>query len=91
MQKRFEWLPLLCESMLLSQLALAIGLVLAGALQAAGDTKLRARCIVRLLGCGYSVVGIYILGIYFHMGITGIRIAIALDIHITCDIPNLEI
>ncbi|UAL54344.1 MULTISPECIES: hypothetical protein [Metabacillus] len=82
-------MPLLCESMLLSQLALAIGLVLAGALQAAGDTK--GTMYRRLLGCGYRVVGIYILGIYSHMGIAEIWIAIALDIHNTCDIPNLEI
>lgn len=62
-----------------AQPALAIGLVLAGALQGAGDTKspMYSTAIGMWL---IRVVGIYILGIYFHMGIAGIWIAIALDI-----------
>lgn len=62
-----------------AQPALAIGLVLAGALQGAGDTKspMYSTAIGMWL---FRVVGIYILGIYFQMGIAGIWIAIALDI-----------
>lgn len=61
--------------------ALAIGLVLAGALQAAGDTKspMYSTSIGMWL---IRVVGIYFLGIYFNMGIAGIWISIAIDLFI---------
>ncbi|MEI5908428.1 MATE family efflux transporter [Bacillus spongiae] len=62
-----------------AQPALAIGLVITGALQAAGDTKspMYSTAIGMWL---IRIVGIYSLGIYFKMGIAGIWIAIALDI-----------
>ncbi|USK36595.1 MATE family efflux transporter (plasmid) [Bacillus sp. F19] len=62
-----------------AQPALAIGLVLAGALQGAGDTKspMYSTAIGMWL---IRILGIYILGIYFNMGIAGIWIAIAIDI-----------
>ena len=62
-----------------AQPALAIGLVLTGALQAAGDTKspMYSTAIGMWL---VRIIGIYVLGIYFDMGISGIWIAIALDI-----------
>ena len=64
-----------------AQPALAIGLVLAGALQAAGDTKspMYSTAIGMWL---IRVVGIYLLGIYFQMGIAGIWISIAIDLFI---------
>lgn len=62
-----------------AQPALAIGLVLTGALQAAGDTKspMYSTAIGMWL---IRIVGIYVFGIYLNMGIAGIWIAIALDI-----------
>ncbi|MGG3452223.1 MATE family efflux transporter [Domibacillus aminovorans] len=62
-----------------AQPALAIGLVITGALQGAGDTKspMYSTAIGMWL---IRIVGIYVLGIYFKMGIAGIWIAIALDI-----------
>jgi Na+-driven multidrug efflux pump len=64
-----------------AQPALAIGLVITGALQAAGDTKspMYSTAIGMWL---IRIVGIYVLGIYFEMGIAGIWLAIALDIFI---------
>lgn len=62
-----------------AQPALAIGLVLTGALQGAGDTKspLYSTAIGMWL---IRIVGIYILGLHLKMGIAGIWLAIALDI-----------
>lgn len=62
-----------------AQPALAIGFVLAGALQAAGDTKspMYSTAIGMWL---IRIIGIYVLGIYFDLGIAGIWIAIVLDI-----------
>lgn len=64
-----------------AQPALAIGLVLAGALQAAGDTKspMYSTAIGMWL---IRVVGIYFLGIHFELGIAGIWLAITLDLFI---------
>jgi len=64
-----------------AQPALAIGLVITGALQAAGDTKspMYSTAIGMWL---IRIIGIYVFGIYFDMGIAGIWIAIALDIFI---------
>ena len=64
-----------------TQPALAIGLVLAGALQAACDTKspMYSTAIGMWL---IRVVGIYLLGIYLEMGIAGIWISIAIDLFI---------
>lgn len=62
-----------------AQPALAIGLVLAGALQAAGDTK--SPMYSTAIGMWFiRVVGIYVLGIYFEMGIAGIWLAITIDL-----------
>ncbi|MDN7245177.1 MATE family efflux transporter [Planococcus shenhongbingii] len=62
-----------------AQPALAVGLVLTGALQGAGDTKspMYSTAIGMWL---IRIVGIYVLGIYFGLGIAGIWLAIALDI-----------
>ena len=62
-----------------AQPALAIGLVLTGALQAAGDTKspMYSTAIGMWL---FRIVGIYVFGIHLNMGIAGIWLAIALDI-----------
>ena len=64
-----------------AQPALAIGLVITGALQAAGDTKspMYSTAIGMWL---IRIIGIYVLGIYFDMGIAGVWIAIVLDIFI---------
>lgn len=62
-----------------AQPALAIGLVLTGALQGAGDTKspLYSTAIGMWL---IRIIGVYIMGIYLGMGIAGIWLAIALDL-----------
>lgn len=62
-----------------AQPALAVGLVLTGALQGAGDTKspLYSTAIGMWL---IRIVGVYFLGVYLGMGIAGIWLAIALDL-----------
>lgn len=62
-----------------AQPALAVGLVITGALQGAGDTKspLYSTAIGMWI---IRIGGIYLLGIYFELGIAGIWLAIALDI-----------
>lgn len=58
---------------------LAIGLVITGALQGAGDTKspMYSTAIGMWL---IRVVGVYVLGIYLQMGIAGIWLAYAIDL-----------
>lgn len=64
-----------------AQPALAVGLVLAGALQGAGDTK--SPMYSTAIGMWViRVVGVYILGIYFGMGIAGVWISIAIDLYV---------
>lgn len=64
-----------------AQPALAIGLVLAGALQGAGDTK--TPMYSTAIGMWViRVLGVYVLGIHFGLGIAGIWISIALDLYI---------
>jgi putative MATE family efflux protein len=64
-----------------AQPALAIGLVLAGALQGAGDTK--SPMYSTAIGMWViRVLGVYILGIHFGLGIAGIWISIALDLYV---------
>lgn len=64
-----------------AQPALAVGLILTGALQGAGDTKTPmystavGMWVVR-------IIGIYVLGIKLEMGIAGVWLAIALDIFV---------
>lgn len=60
---------------------LAIGLVVAGALQGAGDTKspMYSTAIGMWL---IRVVGVYILSIYLGMGIAGVWLSIALDLFV---------
>ncbi|WP_108587054.1 MATE family efflux transporter [Paenisporosarcina sp. OV554] len=62
-----------------AQPALAVGLVLTGALQGAGDTKspLYSTAIGMWL---IRIIGVYIMGVYLGMGIAGIWLAIALDL-----------
>ena len=62
-----------------AQPALAVGLVLTGALQGAGDTKspLYSTAIGMWL---IRIVGVYFFGVYLEMGIAGIWLAIALDL-----------
>ena len=61
-----------------AQPALAAGLVLAGALQGAGDTK--SPLYSTAIGMWViRVPGVYILGIHLKMGIAGVWIAIAID------------
>lgn len=63
-----------------AQPALAVGLVLAGALQGAGDTK--SPMYSTALGMWViRIIGVYILGIHFGMGIAGIWISIAIDLY----------
>lgn len=62
-----------------AQPALAIGLILTGALQGLGDTK--SPMYSTAIGMwAVRIVGIYFLGIYLEMGIAGIWLAIAADI-----------
>jgi putative MATE family efflux protein len=64
-----------------AQPALAIGLVLAGALQGAGDTK--SPMYSTAIGMWViRVLGVYILGFHFGLGITGIWISIAVDLYV---------
>ncbi|WP_338452630.1 MATE family efflux transporter [Niallia oryzisoli] len=64
-----------------AQPALAIGLVLAGALQGAGDTK--SPMYSTAIGMWViRVLGVYILGIHFDMGIAGVWISIAIDLYV---------
>lgn len=64
-----------------AQPALAIGLVLAGALQGAGDTK--SPMYSTAIGMWViRVLGVYILGIHFDMGIAGIWLSIAIDLYV---------
>ncbi|MFS0921306.1 MATE family efflux transporter [Brevibacillus sp. 179-C 1.1 NHS] len=65
----------------IAQPALAVGLVLAGALQGAGDTK--SPMYSTVIGMWViRVIGVYVLGIHFQMGIAGIWISIALDLFV---------
>ncbi|WP_217989384.1 MATE family efflux transporter [Niallia circulans] len=64
-----------------AQPALAVGLVLAGALQGAGDTK--SPMYSTAIGMWIiRVIGIYILGINMEMGIAGVWISIAIDLYV---------
>ncbi|WP_059173206.1 MATE family efflux transporter [Bacillus sp. FJAT-27445] len=64
-----------------AQPALAVGLVLAGALQGAGDTK--SPMYSTAIGMwGIRVIGVYLLGIQFGMGIAGIWISIVIDLYV---------
>nr|WP_139070161.1 MATE family efflux transporter [Bacillus sp. FJAT-27225] len=64
-----------------AQPALAVGLVLAGALQGSGDTK--SPMYSTAIGMwGIRVIGVYILGIQLGMGIAGIWISIAIDLYV---------
>jgi Na+-driven multidrug efflux pump len=60
---------------------LAIGLVVAGALQGAGDTKspMYSTAIGMWL---VRVLGVYVLCIYLGMGIAGVWVSIAIDLFI---------
>lgn len=61
--------------------ALAIGLILAGALQGAGDTK--SPMYSTAIGMWViRVVGVYVLGIQLDMGIAGVWLSIAVDLYI---------
>lgn len=61
-----------------SQPALAIGLVLAGALQGLGDTK--SPMYSTAIGMWIiRIIGVYVLGIYLNLGIAGIWYAIIID------------
>lgn len=64
-----------------AQPALAVGLVLAGALQGAGDTKspMYSTAVGMWL---IRVIGVYLLGIHLQMGIAGIWLSIAIDLAI---------
>lgn len=64
-----------------AQPALAIGLVLAGALQGAGDTK--SPMYSTAIGMWFiRVVGVYIFGIHLGMGIAGVWLSIAIDLYV---------
>jgi putative MATE family efflux protein len=64
-----------------AQPALAAGLVLAGALQGAGDTKspMYSTAIGMWL---IRVIGVYVLGIQMGLGIAGVWLSIAVDLYI---------
>jgi Na+-driven multidrug efflux pump len=58
---------------------LAIGLVIAGALQGAGDTK--SPMYSTAIGMWFiRVVGVYVFCIYLDMGIAGVWLSIAIDL-----------
>ncbi|MFS0553206.1 MATE family efflux transporter [Brevibacillus sp. 179-C9.3 HS] len=62
-----------------AQPALAVAVVLAGALQGAGDTK--SPMYSTAIGMWViRVIGVYLLGIHFQMGIAGVWISIAIDL-----------
>jgi putative MATE family efflux protein len=64
-----------------AQPALAVGLVLAGALQGAGDTK--SPMYSTAIGMWVvRIIGVYVLGIHFEMGIAGVWISIAIDLYV---------
>ncbi|WP_336606291.1 MATE family efflux transporter [Fictibacillus marinisediminis] len=64
-----------------AQPALAVGLVLAGALQGAGDTK--SPMYSTAIGMWViRVLGVYILGIHLGMGIAGVWLSIAIDLYV---------
>ncbi|WP_445505964.1 MATE family efflux transporter [Niallia sp. 03190] len=64
-----------------AQPALAVGLVLAGALQGAGDTK--SPMYSTAIGMWViRVIGVYILGIQLGMGIAGVWLSIAIDLYV---------
>lgn len=64
-----------------AQPALAMALVLGGALQGAGDTK--SPMYSTAIGiCLIRVLGVYILGIHLEMGIAGVWLSIVLDLYI---------
>lgn len=64
-----------------AQPALAIGLVLAGALQGVGDTK--SPMYSTAIGMWViRILGVYILGIYLEMGIAGVWLSIAVDLYV---------
>ncbi|MGF9907215.1 MATE family efflux transporter [Brevibacillus porteri] len=63
----------------IAQPALAVAVVLAGALQGAGDTK--SPMYSTAIGMWViRVIGVYVLGIHFQMGIVGVWASIALDL-----------
>lgn len=64
-----------------AQPALAIGLVLAGALQGMGDTKspMYSTAIGMWL---IRIIGVYILGIQMELGIAGVWLSIAIDLYV---------
>ncbi|MFB5089401.1 MATE family efflux transporter [Psychrobacillus sp. PGGUH221] len=62
-----------------AQPALAVGLILAGALQGMGDTK--SPMYSTAIGMWFiRVLGVYILGIQLEMGIAGVWLSIAIDL-----------
>jgi putative MATE family efflux protein len=64
-----------------AQPALAVGLVLAGALQGSGDTT--SPMYSTAIGMWMiRVIGVYILGIQLGMGIAGVWLSIALDLYV---------
>ncbi len=64
-----------------AQPALAIGLVLAGALQGAGDTK--SPMYSTAIGMWViRIIGVYVLGIQLEMGIAGVWLSIAFDLYV---------
>lgn len=63
----------------ISQPILAVGLILAGALQAIGDTK--SPLYSTAIGMWFiRILGVYILGIHLEMGIFGVWLSIAIDL-----------
>ncbi len=64
-----------------AQPALAVGLVFAGALQGAGDTK--SPMYSTAIGMWiFRVIGVYVLGIQMEMGIAGVWLSIAIDLYV---------
>ncbi|KGR74298.1 multidrug transporter MatE [Ureibacillus manganicus DSM 26584] len=64
-----------------AQPALAVGLILAGALQGMGDTK--SPMYSTAIGMWViRIVGVYILGIHLEMGIAGVWLSIAIDLFV---------
>ncbi len=64
-----------------AQPALAVGLVLAGALQGAGDTK--SPMYSTAIGMWViRVIGVYVLGIQLGLGIAGVWLSIAIDLYV---------
>ena len=80
LKKKFPYLKIVFYLVLVDEFTASGAEILAGALQGAGDTK--SPMYSTALGMWViRIIGVYILGIHFGMGIAGIWISIAIDLY----------